>query len=690
MVTPSRYDRSLGAIDLVLTMLLVLVGTAVPSGAQGGVWIRRADFPTPRFALSTCVVDGRIYAIGGLFDLAASRVYRTVEMYDPATDTWTRKADMPTQRFELATCVVDGRIYAAGGIRSVTLGNAATPSHDLEVYDPATDTWTRRADLPGNAGGVCNAEAVNGRIYLFSVWSFPTYLSTVDVYDPATDTWTHEAATPADSYDIITSLANGKIHAILGATMALTSGVARGWMEVYDPVAGTWTRRADVPTPRYDLDASVLDGKVYAIGGYPSETGNLFYSTVEVYDPATDSWTRGTDLPEPRGGLSSSVVGRRIYAIGGATRPNRNSPLVYMYDPGRPELIARATVESAVFAGQNPPLPLELVLKGPSDDGTFPPLQLDLSPLGVTEPVPFRHQGQGRYIAEPVLTPSVNGRFQLPVWLVVPGADPEVLYGLMLTVVPPADLALFADGSAPGWQWRTSGQVALDSAAAVVYQGVKALAVQAKTGFWEVSCRTAAPVNRSGYTALRLALHPGDAAGKLLLVKLNAQPDWNLLARIDLTNKAWQVVEIPLDSLGLEADEPLIKVAFSGNLKGILYLDEVEFVAATPPPPVTAVLEEYTAALPRAFALAQNYPNPFNSETVIAFELPRSGEVELTVYNLAGQQVAVLAQGHREAGTYALRWDGRDGRGQDLASGVYLYQLRAGTRFESRKLVLLR
>ena len=75
---------------------------------------------------------------------------------------------------------------------------------------------------------------------------------------------------------------------------------------------------------------------------------------------------------------------------------------------------------------------------------------------------------------------------------------------------------------------------------------------------------------------------------------------------------------------------------------------------------------------------------------MIHFELPRSGQVELAVYNIAGQQVAKLVEGPREAGAYTLRWDGRDARGKELASGIYLYRLRAGEKMETRKLVLAR
>ena len=87
----------------------------------------------------------------------------------------------------------------------------------------------------------------------------------------------------------------------------------------------------------------------------------------------------------------------------------------------------------------------------------------------------------------------------------------------------------------------------------------------------------------------------------------------------------------------------------------------------------TAVAETQDEALPQALSLWPNYPNPFNSGTVFRFALPEAGAVELTVYNLAGQQVAAPLAGWRAAGTYELPWDGRDGRGRTLASGVYFY-----------------
>ena len=96
------------------------------------------------------------------------------------------------------------------------------------------------------------------------------------------------------------------------------------------------------------------------------------------------------------------------------------------------------------------------------------------------------------------------------------------------------------------------------------------------------------------------------------------------------------------------------------------------------------------ASVPSTFTLSQNYPNPFNPETTIRFDLPKAQEIELAIYNLAAQTVATLVQGHRAAGSYSVRWDGRTDAGLELASGVYVYRLTSEERVETRKLLLMK
>ena len=99
-----------------------------------------------------------------------------------------------------------------------------------------------------------------------------------------------------------------------------------------------------------------------------------------------------------------------------------------------------------------------------------------------------------------------------------------------------------------------------------------------------------------------------------------------------------------------------------------------------------------TEKLPRAFSLGQNRPNPFNPSTVINYEIPGGPamQVKLEIYNLRGLPVKTLVDELKEPGYYSVGWDGRNERGRELASGVYLYRLRAGDFSQVRKMVLLK
>ncbi len=92
---------------------------------------------------------------------------------------------------------------------------------------------------------------------------------------------------------------------------------------------------------------------------------------------------------------------------------------------------------------------------------------------------------------------------------------------------------------------------------------------------------------------------------------------------------------------------------------------------------------------PFTFSLSQNRPNPFNPSTVIPFSLAKAGQVELTVFNIAGQRVKTLVSGSLPEGYHAVVWKGDDNRGGSVASGVYFYRLVSGGRAVTRKMLLL-
>ena len=138
-------------------------------------------------------------------------------------------------------------------------------------------------------------------------------------------------------------------------------------------------------------------------------------------------------------------------------------------------------------------------------------------------------------------------------------------------------------------------------------------------------------------------------------------------------------------------DDGLLYVA-DGTVGIQAYRLDEEAIAARTPPTETAVHGEKgeVNARPPAFNLAQNYPNPFNQSTVIRIDLETAADMELAVYNMAGQKVATLARGPFPAGTYSFVWEGRSTLGRELASGLYTCRLRAGGQEQARKLILLR
>ncbi len=136
----------------------------------------------------------------------------------------------------------------------------------------------------------------------------------------------------------------------------------------------------------------------------------------------------------------------------------------------------------------------------------------------------------------------------------------------------------------------------------------------------------------------------------------------------------------------LDAELPATDVLFyylrQIDLNGTVTRSNVIEVMLAP----TAVLEQ---ALPLATELAQNYPNPFNPETTIHFDLASESGVSLRVFDMTGQVVRTLVRGSLPAGSYTQLWDGRNELGLKVGSGVYFYELQAGSFNSKKKMTLL-
>jgi N-acetylneuraminic acid mutarotase len=238
---------------------------------------------------------------------------------------------MSMERRGVASCVVNGKIYAIGG-KHLDETFAA-----VEEYDPDEDRWIRKADMP-TARAYLSASAVNGKIYAIGggVARRGPYFSIVEEYDPITDKWTRKADMPTARAGLSTSVVDGRIYAIGGTHQCngVNDFTALSTVEEYDPVTDRWARKADMPGPRVGVTAEVLDGKIYVIGGgHRLET----FTTVEEYDPAEDTWAKKASMQVARAVLSASVVNGKIYAIGGVDFPMVYLSTVEEYTPQESE-----------------------------------------------------------------------------------------------------------------------------------------------------------------------------------------------------------------------------------------------------------------------------------------------------------------------------------------------------------------
>ena len=381
----------------------------------------------------------------------------------------------------------------------------------------------------------------------------------------------------------------------------------------------------------------------------------------------------------------------------------------------------RHDLPGALVRGEGVDLRATVHVESLSPDGGAPRLTADLSALGGPSEVTLVAKGDDDYTLGARLDVNVpigEQRIRIHFEQEIDGVlrTHNFLYSVVVT---PPDLPVLDDVLARMWRFEgASGAVVLGTTAAgPVFSGDRSHAVQTepKSLFsnWFVELIPPQPVGREGFVGVRFAFHPGDVEVPripvltlvidALTLDLVRDPQPGLA--IDLSRREWQVLEVPFTAFdqrnfygaGLRDQVDFVDaIRLEGNLRGTFYLDDVRIVTSIPavPPTPTVVVERHDDTRPADFSLSQNFPNPFNSSTVIRYALSDPANVELVVYNMAGQAVATLVAGPRPSGRYSVTWDGHAAFGQELASGVYLVSLTAdtwlGTSVETRKLLLLR
>ncbi len=315
-------------IKFIIVVLATIILLANANSARAVTWTQKADMPTPRYGHSVAVVNDKIYVIGGTTSETAflnGKPLSAVEVYDPATDTWTRKADLPEPKGYLygSHPVVDGKIYILGG--------GKTAVSRVDVYDPATDTWSRAADMP-TARMLYARVAWNEKIYTFggltgTLGSSSPTVNVTEVYDPQTDSWSQAAPMPTGVWEHSACVVDDKIYVIGGATNINSLQI----FQVYDPLTDTWSNATPKPLNTRGFGAVAVCDKIYTAGGW-FNSGQRPFAEMWIYNTATDTWAAGVSLPENRATATLSMVNGKIYAIGGTPRQHNVQATSTVYE----------------------------------------------------------------------------------------------------------------------------------------------------------------------------------------------------------------------------------------------------------------------------------------------------------------------------------------------------------------------
>jgi hypothetical protein len=303
---------SLVLLLLSSSLLIDMETVKAASSLSENSWVTKASMNVARSNVGVASVNGKIYAIGGISVPSVLDTHHTLpvfteakivdknEQYDPITNTWSTKAQMPIARANFAIASFENEVFCIGG----TSGSATVPVN--EVYYPANGSWASKAPLPAPEEGM-QAEVLNGKIYLIGGQNY--------AYDPTTDNWTTLAPMPtAPNGSFCSCVYNSEIY-VLGSPC----------IQIYNTENQSWRVGTQIPvrmTQPIALATSGLDApaRIYVFDG----------SIVASYDPQTNSWKAGAVLPAVQTnpgdvgkviadhqGYGITVADDLIYVIGG-------------------------------------------------------------------------------------------------------------------------------------------------------------------------------------------------------------------------------------------------------------------------------------------------------------------------------------------------------------------------------------
>jgi N-acetylneuraminic acid mutarotase len=270
-------------------------------------WGTRSNLLEANSEMAVAELNGKIYVMGGY---PASRVTTaTVQVYDSASNRWSLTTPLPAPLNHQMPASVNGRLYVIGG--QTDSGNTSFTNTVFE-YNPATSNWTARAPMP--TARSAGAAAVIGDL-IYVAGGRPPRGQDFAVYNATSNTWTTLTNMPTGRNHIAAAAIDGKVYVVGGRLGAGFTTLMTNVLEVFDPVSGTWSTRAPMPTTRGGINGIAVNGGFFVWGG---EGPNGMFAQHEMYVAAQNRWYRLETMPTAVHGVTGAAfVNGWIHMPGG-------------------------------------------------------------------------------------------------------------------------------------------------------------------------------------------------------------------------------------------------------------------------------------------------------------------------------------------------------------------------------------
>jgi hypothetical protein len=252
-----------------------------------------------------------------------------------SSGTWNYVASVPTTASY-------GHYGGVGGVLNgqFLITNSAQ-ANDTESYNPTTNKWTVLAPSPtlqfSAVGGV-----MNGQFYMVGGCSPADcridVTGVMQIYNPTTNSWSYGPSMPTARFDAASTVINGKLY-VVGGDTDCEPCINVATLEVFDPVANAWATKAAMPNVLMGARGAAVGGKLYVVGGvnglsYYNEYTVTFASHVSIYDPVSNTWTQSaSSIPIPVYDSSAVAMDGLVYVIGGVGIGQTQVTAVQVYNP---------------------------------------------------------------------------------------------------------------------------------------------------------------------------------------------------------------------------------------------------------------------------------------------------------------------------------------------------------------------